>query len=80
MTRLSFGEGCWLAKRRHYLSINGVRAESVIAHGTQEAMQALVDMNNEAYQSDNYYIEKWDKEKFDWPSFPDLTEYLDLLD
>lgn len=73
-------KGCWLAKRRHYMTINGVRPESVIASGTKENMQAIVDMWNEAYQSDNHYIEEWSEEKFDWPTFPDLTKYLDLLD
>lgn len=61
-------EGQWLVKVARYGG-----GESVVAiMGTRSAAEAEAAWWNAQYQSDNYYVEAWDKEKvgdWSWPRY-----------
>jgi len=52
----------WLVKVRRYTQTNGVYHESVVDSAPFKShAQAIADGYNEAYQSDNYFVEEYDE-------------------
>jgi hypothetical protein len=65
----------WLMKVRHYSG-----AESVMSSHTTEAMaQEAADEWNTTYQTDNAYVEKFEREKLVWPSLDAFEDIIDKL-
>lgn len=66
-------EDRWLVKRRHYAGGESV----IIFNMTEEKAGRAAALFNEAYQTDNYYAEKFDLQKFNWPSADHLIDSMD---
>lgn len=63
----------WLVKRRHYGGGDSV----VIFNQSEAEARRIAGEKNEEYQTDNYYAEKFDLQKLNWPDADHLIDSMD---
>lgn len=63
----------WLVKVKRYDGSESVIHSSLL----KEQAKAIASNYNDQYQSDNYYAEMFDLQKFNWPSADHLIDGMD---